>query len=103
MTQLTLNQFRATHAAGGFTGAQLIGVGCRFYITATAITGDPVVLALDANRKTRFFSTVETGLKLLRDVGFASVTVEISQWAPEQGALRLTESRPAQRRTTATP
>lgn len=100
---MTLSQFRAAHAAGGFTGAQLVGVGGRFYVSAADRLGDSAILVRDADRAVRFFSSSGTGLKLLRDVGFATITVELKNWAPDQGALKIIDNSPAQRRPATTP
>lgn len=95
---MTLSQFRAAHATGGFTDAQLVGVGGRFYVLANGRLGDSAILVRDADRAVRFFSRSETALKLLQDVGFATITVELKHWAPQQGALKIIHNSAARAR-----
>ncbi len=88
MQHLTLGQFRAAHETGGFSAARVISLGSEFYVSADALTGDIAVLVRGADRKPRLFSDPTTAMKLLRDVGFAQVTVDLRQWSPNQIAMK---------------
>lgn len=58
---MTLSQFRAAHAAGGFTGAQLVGVGGRFYVSAADRLGDSAISCGTPTAPMRFFSSSKPG------------------------------------------
>ena len=74
MQSMTLEQLRTTHEAGGLAAAQIVGQGRVFVVTADARAGGRVVLVRHSDRQPRTFSDAGTALKLLRDVGFATVT-----------------------------
>ena len=69
---MTLEQLRAAHRAGAFSGAELIAHGSTFHIVVHARTNDQVVL-LPANDP-------GAAIRFLHSAGFGSVSVDISQW-----------------------
>lgn len=87
MQSMTLEQLRTTHEAGGLAGAQIVGQGRVFVVTADARAGGRVVLVRHSDRQPRTFSDAGTALKLLRDVGFATVTADMAAWRPEQAEI----------------
>ena len=89
LMEMTLATMRNTHAAGGFTAARVVAAGTRFYITAEARKGAGAVLVASRHLggNVRMFSDPTTPLRILRDLGFASVTVDLSKWEPAQRAL----------------
>ncbi|HBI9827810.1 TPA: hypothetical protein LAF97_004970, partial [Escherichia coli] len=68
-------------------GAQIVGQGRVFVVTADARAGGRVVLVRHSDRQPRTFSDAGTALKLLRDVGFATVTADMAAWRPEQAEI----------------
>lgn len=87
MQSMTLEQLRTTHEAGGLAAAQIVGQGRVFVVTANARAGGRVVLVRHSDRQPRTFSDAGTALKLLRDVGFATVTADMAAWRPEQAEI----------------
>ena len=83
MQSMTLEQLRTTHEAGGLAAAQIVGQGRVFVVTADG----RVVLVRHSDRQPRTFSDAGTALKLLRDVGFATVTADMAAWRPEQAEI----------------
>lgn len=84
MHSMTLEQFRTTHQAGGFSAAQLEASGKGFFIVADSRTGGRVVLVRHSDRKPRVFIDPGTAIRLLHDVGFGSVSVDMAAWLPNQ-------------------
>jgi len=87
MQNMTLEQLRTTFHAGGLSAARVVATGKRFHVVADTKGGDRVVLVRHSDTTPRFFSDPGTALKLLRDVGFHVVTVEMTDWKPAQGEL----------------
>lgn len=87
MESVTLEQLRMTFKTGGVSAAQVVAQGRKFFITADTKTGDRMVLVLHADRKPRLYGKPATALKALHDIGFRAVTVELANWAPEQGEI----------------
>jgi hypothetical protein len=81
---MTLAEFRATHAAGGFVRAELVGIGSIFLVVAHARSGDPIVLVRNSDRTPREFSEAGTAIRLVRDAGFAQLGVSLERWEPAQ-------------------
>ena len=84
--QMTVAQLRTTHQAGGILAASLIPHGCEFYIAAEVRTGGRAVL-IRRDRHPRLFKDPTTALRLLRDMGFASVSVDLASWNDRQPPL----------------
>lgn len=87
MQSMTLEQLRTTFHAGGLTAAQVVATGKRFHIVADTKGGSRVILVRHSDTTARAFSDTGTALKLLRDIGFQVVTVDMTDWQPGQGAL----------------
>lgn len=87
MQLLTLEQLRTTFHAGGLAAAQVVAAGNRFHIVTDTKSGDRVVLARHSDTTARAFSDPSTALRLLRDIGFRVVAVDMTDWQPSQGAL----------------
>jgi len=84
MHSMTLEQLRATHETGGLAAATLKAEGKDFYIVADSRSGGRVVLVRYSDRKPRPFAEPGTALKLLREIGFGSVKVDMAAWQPDQ-------------------
>lgn len=87
MQTMTVEQLRTTFHAGGLTAARIVATGKRFHAVADTKGGDRVVLVRHSDTTARAFSDPGTALKLLRDIGFRIITVDMTEWQPEQGAL----------------
>lgn len=87
MLSMTLEQLRTTFHAGGLSAAQIVAAGKRFHVVADTKGGDRVVLVRHLDTTARAFSDVGTALKLLREIGFRVVTVDMTDWQAAQGAL----------------
>ena len=84
--QMTVAQLRTTHQAGGILAATLIPRGSQFYVSAEVRTGGRAVV-VRKDRHPRLFKDPATALRLLRDMGFASVCVELANWNEQQPQL----------------
>lgn len=87
MQNMTLEQLRTTFHAGGLTAARVVATGKRFHVVADTKGGNRVVLVRHSDTTARAFSDPGTALKLLREVGFQVVAVDMTAWQPEQGTL----------------
>ncbi len=87
MQSMTLEQLRTTFHAGGLAAARVVATGKRFHAVADTKGGGRVVLVRHSDTTARAFSDPGTALKLLRDIGFRVVTVDMTDWQPGQGAL----------------
>ncbi|MDX6018607.1 hypothetical protein SIL79_20570 [Shewanella indica] len=87
MQTLTLEQLRATTAAGGVTGVTLKAQGGVFYVAVTTRAGK-AVLVLTRSKEPRGFADPRKAMELLRGVGIATGDFDITQWNPKQGSLR---------------
>lgn len=87
MKKMLLEQIRTAFDAGGLTAAQVVATGQRFHVVADTKAGGRVVLVRHSDSSPRFFSDPGTAIKMLRDVGFSVVTVNVADWKPEQGTL----------------
>ncbi|EMP3151663.1 hypothetical protein WDX82_005120 [Salmonella enterica] len=94
MQSMTLEQLRTTHEAGGLSAAQIVAKGRQFLVTADARAGGRIVLVRHSDRKPRTFSDAGTALKLLREVGFASVTADMTGWQPAQAEISERRAKP---------
>lgn len=91
MRTMTLDEVRTTFDSGGLTGAQIIAHGRRFHVTADTRTGERVILVKYTGRTPRPIADPTTAIKMLYDIGFKVVTVEMSDWQPEQVELKLSQ------------
>lgn len=84
MHSMTLDQLRTTHETGGLAAVTIQAQGKGFYIVADSRSGGRIVLVRYSDRKPRLFVDPGTALKLVRSIGFATATVEMADWHPEQ-------------------
>lgn len=89
MHSMTLRQLRTTHQAGGLTGARLQAQGKGFFVIADSRTGDAVILVRNSDHQPRFFIDPGTAIKLLHDIGFGVVQVDMAAWQPNQEQAAL--------------
>ena len=84
--QMTVAQLRTTHQAGGILAAALKPHGSVFYIAAEVRTGGSAVV-VRKDKHPRLFKDPTTALRLLRDMGFGTVSVDLASWNENQPAL----------------
>lgn len=89
MRTMTLEEVRTTFHSGGLTAAQIVAHGRRFHVTADTRTGERVILVKYTGRTPRPIADPATAIKMLYDIGFKVVTVEMTDWEPEQVELKL--------------
>jgi hypothetical protein len=87
MQNMTIEQLRMTFHAGGLTAARVVAAGKRFHVVSDTKGGDRVILVRHSDTTARAFSDPGTALKLLREIGFRVVTVDMTDWQPGQGTL----------------
>lgn len=87
MRNMTLEQIRTTFHAGGLVAAQVVAVGRGFFVQVDSKSGDKIVLVRHSDTTARAFSGADTALKLLRDIGFQRITVDMTDWQPKQSPL----------------
>lgn len=91
MRTMTLEEIRTTFHSGGLTAAQIVAHGRRFHLTADTRTGERVILVKYTGRTPRPIADPTTAIRMLYDIGFKVVTVEMTDWQPEQAELKLSE------------
>ncbi|WP_281661172.1 hypothetical protein [Microvirgula aerodenitrificans] len=84
---MTLERLRTAFHMGGLTAARVVANGSRFHAVADTANGDQIVLARHSDATARAFSDPGTVLRMLRDIGFRVVTVDMTNWHPEQNCL----------------
>lgn len=87
MQSMTLEQLRTTFNAGGLAAAQVVATGRRFHVVADTKSGDRVILVRHSDTTARAFSGADTALKLLREIGFCLISVDMTEWNPDQSPL----------------
>ena len=88
MQTLTLEQFRATVAAGGVLSVTLQAQGGAFAVQIETRRGE-AILVTSRQRAVRFFIDPRKALLLLRELGIRKVHLNAEAWQPEQAdALR---------------
>jgi len=84
---VTLEQFRTTFHAGGLTAARIVANGNRYHAVADTKSGDRVVLVRYSDTTARAFSDPGTALKMLHEIGFRVITVDMTNWQAGQSSL----------------
>ena len=83
MQSLTIEQFRATVAAGGVTSVVLRAQGAAFAIEAATRRGEAVLV--DTRKKLpRLFGDPRKALVLLREMGIKTAAVNAEAWQPDR-------------------
>ncbi len=85
MKKMTLDQLRMTFQAGGLTTASIVAEGEKYYVIADTHGGDNVVLVRHSDGGARLFSDPATAIKLLRDVGFLVIKIDMT-WGATSSA-----------------
>jgi hypothetical protein len=87
MHQMLLEQIRTVFDSGGLSGAKIVAGGKRFHVVVDTKAGGQVVLVRHSDNQPRFFSDPGTAIKLLHEIGFRLVTVDMSGWNVGQAGL----------------
>lgn len=82
MQNMTLEQLRAAHEAGGVSGVTLTARGGGFYIEITTRARSGVLLAKARSHEPRRFGNPVSALTLLRNIGIVAGAFDASQWNP---------------------
>jgi hypothetical protein len=83
MQNLTLEQFRATHAAGGVLSVTLKAEGASFEMQIETRRGAAKLVKARDKAETRRFVDPRKALLLLRDLGIREAHIDSQQWRPE--------------------
>jgi hypothetical protein len=84
---MLLEQIRTVFTSGGLSGAKIVAGGRRFHVVVDTKAGGQVVLVRHLDSRPRFFSDPGTAIKLLHDIGFRMITVDMSGWNAGQAEL----------------
>ena len=87
MQNFTLEQFRASHAAGGVLGVTLKAAGAAFEMQIETRRGIVKLVKARDRCEVRRFVDVRKALLLLRELGITEVRVDSLQWRPEEREL----------------
>lgn len=87
MHQMLLEQIRTVFNSGGLSGAKIVAGGKRFHVVVDTKAGGQVVLVRHSDNKPRLFSDPGTAIKLLHEIGFRVVTVDMARWTADQAEI----------------
>ncbi len=93
---MTLEQLRATAAAGGVAGITLKGQGGAFLLRIATRSGLEAVLAKARSTEPRRFGNPASAMILLRDVGIDVAQLDASDWNPDEKDMSRSRSSQAQ-------
>jgi hypothetical protein len=91
MHLLTLEQFRATHDAGGILSVTLKAEGAGFELQMQTRRGPAALVKARDKSETRRFADPRKALLLLHELGIREAHIDSKHWQPEEGAF---ESKP---------
>lgn len=94
MNSMTLEQLRATAAAGGVTSVTLQGQGGAFMLRIATRSGQDAVLAKARSTEPRRFGNPASAMILLREIGIAVAQLDATHWDPN--AKDMSRSRASQ-------
>ena len=84
VSNMTLEQFRATATAGGVKGVTLKAHGGAFFAEIATRSGQDFVLTKARSAEPRRFGNLSSALRVLRDVGIALASIDATAWDPDQ-------------------
>ncbi len=84
MQTLSLDQLRAATQAGGIASVTLKAEGGAFVVTVVTRSGDDGLLVTTRSREPRRFTDLRKAMRLLREMGIASVQVDTTHWNPDE-------------------
>lgn len=83
MQTMTLEQLRATTAAGGVLGVTLKAQGGAFYVNIETRRGEAMFVST-REKKPRKFIDPRKAMLLLREIGLCTMRINAEQWRPEE-------------------
>ena len=101
MHSMTLEQLRATAAAGGVAGVTLKGQGGAFMLRIATRSGEDAVLAKARSTEPRRFGNLASAMILLREVGIAVAQLDATDWNPDEKDMSRSRSSQAEAMRTA--
>jgi len=101
MHSMTLEQLRATAAAGGVAGVTLKGQGGAFMLRIATRSGQDAVLAKARSTEPRRFGNPASAMILLREVGIAVAQLDATDWNPDEKDMSRSRSSQAEAMRTA--
>ncbi|MBQ0946361.1 hypothetical protein KAK07_23680 [Ideonella sp. 4Y16] len=96
MYSMTLEQLRATAAAGGVAGVTLKGQGGGFMLRIATRSGQDAVLAKARSTEPRRFGNPASAMILLREVGIAVAQLDATDWDPSEKDMSRSRSSQAE-------
>jgi hypothetical protein len=93
---MTLDQLRATAAAGGVAGVTLKGQGSGFFLEIATRSGQSAVLSKARSTEPRRFGSATSALAVLRDIGIVVAQVDATHWSPDQKDISQSRAKRAQ-------
>lgn len=96
MHSMTLEQLRATAAAGGVAGVTLKGQGGGFMLRIATRSGQDAVLAKARSTEPRRFGNPASAMVLLREVGIAVAQLDATDWDPKEKDMSRSRSSQAE-------
>lgn len=82
MQNMTLEQLRAAHEAGGVLGVTLKAQGGGFFVEIATRASSGILLAKARSHEPRRFGNPVSALILLRNIGIVAGAFDASQWNP---------------------
>ncbi len=82
MRNMTLEQLRAAHQAGGISGVILKARGGGFFIEIATRNENGILLAKARSTVPRRFGNPVSALSLLHNIGIVAGAFDVSQWNP---------------------
>jgi len=101
MHSMTLEQLRATAAAGGVAGVTLKGQGGAFMLRIATRSGQQAVLAKARSTEPRRFGNPASAMILLREIGIAVAQLDATDWDPDQKDMSRSRASQAEAMRTA--
>lgn len=96
MHSMTLEQLRATAAAGGVVGVTLKGQGGGFMLRIATRSGQDAVLAKARSTEPRRFGNPASAMILLREVGISVAQLDATDWDPSEKDMSRSRSSQAE-------
>lgn len=101
MLSMTLEQLRATAAAGGVAGVTLKGQGGVFMLRIATRSGQDALLAKARSTEPRRFGNPASAMILLREVGIAVAQLDATDWNPDEKDMSRSRASQAEAMRTA--
>src|SRR5438270_12106988 len=89
MQALTLDQLRAVTQTGGIASVSLKAEGGSFLVTVATRSGDEGLLVTTRSKEPRRFSDLRKAVRLLREMGIATVQVDATAWNPDEASAGM--------------